>query len=546
MNRAPGPNDFWWKEHQITCAGQFIKIKEPQKLEQKKKSSTARKISDKNNILNWIMKTNKNKKKTEEKDIPKIFNVPKITDLKNVKSNFVSNVQTNMKKLGNNINNVHGWGTGGPESTNDNNKHSTTNNKIIPTSSLRTTNSWIPSSGVLGGKGSGKSILLDKFSNTVASNTTLKNSSPIQSHLNQTNLFKNPIKNSNTKQNLKTVIKIRVNCPNCNKSVNESKINHHLDICLKNSEEPEIIHSYEDCLPNNIITDENKSSLVQIQCPLCPKKVEPDYFNEHLSTCFKSDVNERTFDKSMHDSSSNSIINDKKTLSNSLENTDSEQSSFDIFQNVVFNEFPKIVTASTSSKNSSSIQANLNRTNLHNKSVKNFNLNQHLENVKIMEVTCPNCNKFVCESKINNHLDICLKNSEDIKILPNSSNRKRKGEDSYKSNKKIGDCLQHDVDKTILDNSIHRPSSSSINLHNSPGRCLICDKILKPDASLSDHLEECVASIFNNSSNDCDDTIEITNDEEQVLSNFPCPVCMMPIQENLMNDHLDLCLKKIE
>lgn len=29
MNRAPGPNDFWFKDHQRTCGGQFIKIKEP-------------------------------------------------------------------------------------------------------------------------------------------------------------------------------------------------------------------------------------------------------------------------------------------------------------------------------------------------------------------------------------------------------------------------------------------------------------------------------------------------------------------------------------
>ncbi|KAL5108328.1 SprT-like domain-containing protein Spartan [Taenia crassiceps] len=30
MNRAPGPNDTWWAEHQATCSGQFIKILEPE------------------------------------------------------------------------------------------------------------------------------------------------------------------------------------------------------------------------------------------------------------------------------------------------------------------------------------------------------------------------------------------------------------------------------------------------------------------------------------------------------------------------------------
>lgn len=29
MNRAPGPSDWWWKKHRISCSGTFVKIKEP-------------------------------------------------------------------------------------------------------------------------------------------------------------------------------------------------------------------------------------------------------------------------------------------------------------------------------------------------------------------------------------------------------------------------------------------------------------------------------------------------------------------------------------
>uniref|UniRef100_A0A1I7V5I9 Protein with SprT-like domain at the N terminus n=1 Tax=Loa loa TaxID=7209 RepID=A0A1I7V5I9_LOALO len=39
MNRAPGANDFWWKEHQMTCGGKFIKVKEPEAYGTKKKVS---------------------------------------------------------------------------------------------------------------------------------------------------------------------------------------------------------------------------------------------------------------------------------------------------------------------------------------------------------------------------------------------------------------------------------------------------------------------------------------------------------------------------
>jgi len=36
MNRPPGKNDRWWNEHQATCGGTFIKIKEPEGYGKKK------------------------------------------------------------------------------------------------------------------------------------------------------------------------------------------------------------------------------------------------------------------------------------------------------------------------------------------------------------------------------------------------------------------------------------------------------------------------------------------------------------------------------
>lgn len=37
-NRAPSKNDTWWKQHEQSCGGTFIKVKEPEKLEKKTKS----------------------------------------------------------------------------------------------------------------------------------------------------------------------------------------------------------------------------------------------------------------------------------------------------------------------------------------------------------------------------------------------------------------------------------------------------------------------------------------------------------------------------
>jgi len=39
-NRAPGPNDRWHQEHQLTCGGEFEKIKEPEGYSSKKQTKS--------------------------------------------------------------------------------------------------------------------------------------------------------------------------------------------------------------------------------------------------------------------------------------------------------------------------------------------------------------------------------------------------------------------------------------------------------------------------------------------------------------------------
>ncbi|CRL07494.1 CLUMA_CG020461, isoform A [Clunio marinus] len=44
-NRTPGPNDFWWKQHESSCGGKFIKVKEPEKLVKGKENKKKEKKS---------------------------------------------------------------------------------------------------------------------------------------------------------------------------------------------------------------------------------------------------------------------------------------------------------------------------------------------------------------------------------------------------------------------------------------------------------------------------------------------------------------------
>ncbi|ELP89990.1 hypothetical protein EIN_403040 [Entamoeba invadens IP1] len=57
MNRAPGPNDFWYKKHQETCGGKFIKISGPEKETKFAKEKKPRKST----------------KKSVQSDLKKIF-----------------------------------------------------------------------------------------------------------------------------------------------------------------------------------------------------------------------------------------------------------------------------------------------------------------------------------------------------------------------------------------------------------------------------------------------------------------------------------------
>lgn len=55
VNRAPGPSDQWWANHQAVCGGTFIKIKEPEGYGLKKKSVVPKKsVKPANKITNFI------------------------------------------------------------------------------------------------------------------------------------------------------------------------------------------------------------------------------------------------------------------------------------------------------------------------------------------------------------------------------------------------------------------------------------------------------------------------------------------------------------
>ncbi|XP_014272132.1 DNA-dependent metalloprotease SPRTN isoform X2 [Halyomorpha halys] len=78
MNRAPGPHDFWYAEHQSSCGGEFIKIKEPENFKARK--SRVKTNDESNSLTKYFPKnsetlpsakstgTSKDKKKSVKKN----------------------------------------------------------------------------------------------------------------------------------------------------------------------------------------------------------------------------------------------------------------------------------------------------------------------------------------------------------------------------------------------------------------------------------------------------------------------------------------------
>ena len=66
MNRAPSSQDKWWSEHEATCGGSFIKIKEPEGYTNKKKTKKKEERKGYGNIAKMFKKGD-NSKNSEAK-----------------------------------------------------------------------------------------------------------------------------------------------------------------------------------------------------------------------------------------------------------------------------------------------------------------------------------------------------------------------------------------------------------------------------------------------------------------------------------------------
>ncbi|XP_032680141.1 sprT-like domain-containing protein Spartan isoform X2 [Odontomachus brunneus] len=158
-------------------------------------------------------------------------------------------------------------------------------------------------------------------------------------------------------------------------------------------------------------------------------------------------------------------------------------------------------------------------------------------------VSCPVCNKMLPSADVNQHLDKCLLENDTF-------HKTRVPSNSHASNDNIiniSSSSNSDLDNSVIESPKAQVniSESESNTKNCEQTCLVCNVQIGSEVSLNEHLDECMGAVFN-------DTIIIDDENDDNISpagnnsienKYPCPVCMQMISENLMNEHLDMCLE---
>ncbi|XP_017778753.1 PREDICTED: sprT-like domain-containing protein Spartan [Nicrophorus vespilloides] len=310
-NRAPNPRDFWWGEHSRTCGGTFIKVKEPEKTEKKKKTSEKENNKPKNagDIRSYLPTVTKKPSTSTKPTADKILTPKNNTVLpkSNIHGFGGDSVRTgNNNGFNNNANikNIHGFHdidklrkTAGGVSMN---AGTIVINKK-PSTSTQTDDKPVEKIIIPRFTGSGKAL---GSSTITSSETSTAISKYINNYGNQINSslkvddhytsvrnhWANRFESQNSKKRLsdehiqKTPKKPKiadiktVPCPVCNKQIADSEINRHLDNCLNGTPDA-------NC---DQIIDISKDAPDLVECEICNDFMQSDELAKHKEHCMQN------------------------------------------------------------------------------------------------------------------------------------------------------------------------------------------------------------------------------------------------------------------
>ncbi|CAH1738782.1 unnamed protein product [Aphis gossypii] len=233
MNRAPGPNDNWWSNHQANCNGIFIKVKEPEGYGLKKKP-TAQKQSD-------------------------VKPVNKIT-------NFVTILNPPINKV------LHGGSETNSKSKENDQKFQLDNKSNSPTKKDSEQNANMSSKSDEFNKQNAQQDLCLKD----LDETTL---CPICNEPVFTDWLNDHLQNCDQlKEMFGNEINDKCKCPACNDTIDRSLMNEHLNNCKM------LINVFEN---DSVDIPEDTN---YVNCPCCEKMVKESNINTHLDICMSTET----------------------------------------------------------------------------------------------------------------------------------------------------------------------------------------------------------------------------------------------------------------
>lgn len=417
INRAPGPSDMWWKDHQYKCGGTFIKVKEPEKAKKgiKSQTKTGGKENKKKNmgdITKYIVvsppKPNGNiKSLTNTKGSNFGTKNKNGTVVLNPKTNKTQNAQTKTLNTKGNIKTINDF-----KEPNIKNNTDIVNNNTKPLGNVFTINTIDSANSFKKPRERSQSDStynmdhslvrkkwIDKY-DTIGKTNDDKNKNNRSKRHSVSNDTSSP-KKQKTASGSKEIKQNRVNCPVCNKIVDSDSLNDHLDNCLQDDTSIETID-----LTNKVI------------CPVCKKGIEESLMDEHLDVClYKTESGNKP--------STSKIVDRKQCeICDKFINT----SDFDVHMQDCLH---KLYDDIEKKYNFNSTKTDFTDCLVCNQSIKRTELNGHLDTCMgtafqgnmheefddkdedndesgEKKYNCPICLELVEESAMNKHIDLCL------------------------------------------------------------------------------------------------------------------------------------------
>ncbi|XP_057323033.1 DNA-dependent metalloprotease SPRTN [Microplitis mediator] len=453
MNRAPGPSDFWWKNHQQTCGGEFIKIREPdvQKPKNKKSNEVSKPLPKQNTLDNFIQTNLPKNKISGDGEIVLLGSKTKTVNSKTV-SGDSNSTSEGIKKLGNKTNNVFGFGTGGPGSKSSNPTPSNTK----PFTSPKPPANRVNFSGTLGGSNSGTSNLLTRFMSPGPKS-----------------------KPASTDKSNEAAGKNAPQCPICNKSIPDDNINHHIDLCLA-------ANDTDSNPPRKRLKVESKDH----ECPFCHEKFEADLIDLHVDVCLNLDstADNTATPQALNSSSDNSHSRDSpaRPETNRINcpkcNRLFRSESINDHLDVCLNEAGDLAQPPDNSY-----------VNLTNDDITDLTASPVKSKTETIE--CVACGRYINIKQYSDHSDECLKKAKN------------------KLEKDLGPVIV--IDDSDSKPGCSKTSGSSKSHTRNTYKCLVCDSMISREIPLNEHLETCALITFGDTTLDSPTEVEAPASMEQ-------------------------------